>query len=69
MKQNITHFDLNKLSKLIKNKIISPTELLEAYSKNIILKNKKINAVVTISANAEADALKAENEIMAVKRI
>ena len=57
MKQNITHFDLNKLSKLIKNKIISPTELLEAYSKNIILKNKKINAVVTISANAEADAL------------
>ena len=63
MKQNITHFDLNKLSKLIKNKIISPTELLEAYSKNIILKNKKINAVVTISANAEADALKAENEI------
>ena len=63
MKQDITHFDLNGLSKLIKNKIISPTELLEAYSKNILLKNNKINAIVTISENAKTDALQAENEI------
>ena len=63
MKQDITHFDLNALSKLIKNKIISPTELLEAFSKNILLKNNKINAIVTISENAKTDALQAENEI------
>jgi len=63
MKQDITHFDLNELSKLIKNKIISPTELIEAYSKNIISENKNINAIVTFSDIAKSDALQAEKEI------
>ena len=63
MNQDITSYDLNKLSKLIKNKIISPNELLDEYLKNISSKNKQINAIVTISENAKSDAKKAENEI------
>ncbi|MQG18425.1 MAG: amidase [SAR202 cluster bacterium] len=63
MNQDITSYDLNKLSKLIKNKIISPNELLDEYLKNISSKNKQINAIVTISENAKSDAKQAENEI------
>lgn len=63
---NILHWNMSSISEAIKNKQISPLEIVKRQLKNINEQNQTLNAFVTVlSENALSEADKAEKEMMA----
>lgn len=65
MSDQITRFDANKLAELVRNRDLSPVEIVKAHLDRIEAVDPKINAIVTVAEEALAAAKTAEDAVMA----
>jgi len=65
MPDQITRFDANKLAELVRNRDLSPVEIVKAHLDRIEAVDPKINAIVTVAEGALAAAKAAEDAVMA----
>jgi aspartyl-tRNA(Asn)/glutamyl-tRNA(Gln) amidotransferase subunit A len=61
----ITQMDATQLARLIASRELSPVEVVDAHLKRIADVDPKVNAIVTLAADARADAKRAEAAILA----
>lgn len=65
MPDQITRFDATKLAELVRNRDLSPVEIVQAHLARIEAVDPKINAIVTVAEGALASAKAAEDAVMA----
>ncbi|WP_332693720.1 amidase [Bosea sp. (in: a-proteobacteria)] len=65
MPDKITRFDATKLAELVRNRQLSPVEIVKAHLDRIEAVDPQINAIVTVAEGALAAAKTAEDAVMA----
>ncbi|MGY6249702.1 amidase [Bosea thiooxidans] len=65
MPDHITRFDATTLAELVRNRELSPVEIVQAHLDRIEAVDPKINAIVTVADGALAAAKAAEDAVMA----
>ncbi|SEM70817.1 aspartyl-tRNA(Asn)/glutamyl-tRNA(Gln) amidotransferase subunit A [Bosea lupini] len=65
MSKQITRFDATRLAELVRNRELSPVEIVKAHLDRIEAVDPKINAIVTIAEGALGAAKGAEDAVMA----
>ena len=63
------YFDATKLADLIRNREVSPVEVMQAHLDRLAAVNPKINAIVTVATGALEAAKKAEASVLAGDRL
>ena len=61
---NLTRYDATQLAELIRNRDVSPVEVVQAHLDRIAEVDPKVNAIVTIADQALADAKRAEAAVL-----
>jgi aspartyl-tRNA(Asn)/glutamyl-tRNA(Gln) amidotransferase subunit A len=69
MGADLTYSDATRLAELIRNKEVSPVEIMQAHLDRITALNPRLNAIVTVSDGALASAQAAEAAVMAGKKL
>src|SRR4051812_36808206 len=65
MHTELTYLDATALAHLIRDKEVSPVEVMQAHLDRIAALNPRINAIVTVADNAMRDARAAEAALLA----
>lgn len=65
MSEQITRFDATRLAELVRNRELSPVEIVKAHLDRIEAVDPKINAIVAVAEGALAAAKAAEDAVMA----